>query len=74
MPHTITTRNRALHLIDAECERHGLPSYTDVAYALQQLQKFAVIARNCGLGGQFNECQDALNATNRILKQLKGNQ
>lgn len=30
--------NRALEIIDAECSRHNLPSYTDVAYALQQLK------------------------------------
>ena len=73
MPHTIVSRNRALAVIDAECERHHMPSYTDVAHVLQQLAPLLdrCLGEPC-LGIHHNDATDAVLAAERILKQIKG--
>lgn len=70
MPHSLAN---ALLTIDAECDRHNLPSYTDVACALQQLVPFLdrCLGEPC-LGVHHNDATDAVLEAQRILNTIKG--
>ena len=75
MAHTIITRNHALAVVDAECDRMHMPAYTDVAYALKGITarlREALDDPNCPFGFETSTVEHEHAEAQRILNLIKG--